>query len=67
MTTMKRKGVQRIGTLLSLLVLMGMVVSVAGTAASPNRLPDAPVDYNVTTPREFFGYDIGQDYKLTPW
>ena len=64
---MQRKGWQRLGTLLSLLLLASMMVSVGGTAAAPNRLPDAPVDYNVTTPRAFFGYDIGQDYKLTPW
>jgi hypothetical protein len=64
---MKRKGWQRLATLLSLLLLAGMLASVAGTAAAPTRQPDAPVDYNVTTPRAFFGYDLGQDYKLTPW
>jgi hypothetical protein len=58
---------RRIGALLSLLLLAVLLMSAGGTTAAPNRLPATPVDYNVTTPRAFFGYDIGQDYKLTPW
>lgn len=27
----------------------------------------APPDPKVTTPRAFFGYNLGDDYKLTPW
>ena len=51
----------------TLLLLLVSLAGAAGLSAAPNRAPDTPVDYNVTTPREFFGYDIGQDYKLTPW
>ena len=59
---MNRKQVmRRAGTVLTLLLLAGVLVSVAGAHAA------SPLDYGVTTPREFFGYDIGQDYKLTPW
>ena len=50
-----------------LLLLIVLLASSAGAQAGTTRAPAAPVDYSVTTPREFFGYDIGQDYKLTPW
>jgi hypothetical protein len=50
-----------------LLLLMIILMATAGAQAAATRAPAAPVDYSVTTPREFFGYDIGQDYKLTPW
>jgi hypothetical protein len=52
---------------LTLLMLLALLLGSAGTSAAPNRLPAVPGDYNVTTPRDFFGYDIGQDYKITPW
>ena len=41
-------------------LLIVMLVTMTG-----QRKP--PVDYDVTTPRNFLGYDIGQDYKLTPY
>ena len=50
-----------------LLLLIVLLVSSAGAQAGTTRAPAAPIDYSVTTPRDFFGYDIGQDYKLTPW
>ena len=50
-----------------LLLLTIILLATAGAQAATTRAPAAPVDYSVTTPREFFGYDIGQDYKLTPW
>jgi Zinc carboxypeptidase len=58
---------RRMGTALSLILLVAVVLSVSGTSAAPNRLPPTPVDPNVTTPLAFLGYEIGQDYKLTPW
>ncbi len=59
---MNRKGrMRRASTVLTLGLLAVMLVTVAGAHAS------SPIDYNVTTPREFFGYEIGQDYKITPW
>jgi hypothetical protein len=35
-----------------------------GPAGTP---PEVPLDPNVTTPLQFFGYNLGTDYKLTPW
>ena len=58
---------RRVRTLVCVLMLVAMMASVGGTAASPYRPQAAPEDYSVTSPRDFFGYDIGQDYKLTPW
>ncbi len=55
------------GRSILLLLLIVLMVSSAGAQAGTTRAPAAPVDYGVTTPREYFGYDIGQDYKLTPW
>lgn len=52
---------------LSLLLLAAMLVIATGAQAGTTRAPAAPVDESVTTPRDFLGYDIGQDYKLTPW
>jgi hypothetical protein len=52
---------------LLLLLLIVLLASSVGAQAGTTRAPAAPIDYSVTTPRDFFGYDIGQDYKLTPW
>jgi hypothetical protein len=52
---------RRWSVVLSFLLLTTLLTTMVGAQAS------IPVDYNVTTPRAFFGYDIGQDYKLTPW
>jgi len=63
----RKRLTRRVGSALILLLLTSMLLGAASTGASPNRLPAAPVNAAVTTPRDFFGYDIGQDYKLTPW
>ena len=52
---------RRTGILLTTLLLTVVLVTVAGANAA------TPLDQDVTTPRAFFGYDIGDDYKLTPW
>ena len=57
----KHRTARRWGAALSLLLLITMLTTMVGAQAA------TPVDYNVTTPRAFFGYEIGQDYKLTPW
>jgi hypothetical protein len=56
-----KKLVRRVSTLLTVLMLVTVSVTMTGAQAT------APVDKHVTTPKAFFGYDIGQDYKLTPW
>ena len=43
------------------LVLVVMLVSVSGAVAG------TPTDPRVTTPKAFLGYDIGDQYQLTPW
>ena len=63
----RKRLTRRVGTVLILFLLTALLLGAAGTSAMPNRLPAAPVNAAVTTPRDFFGYDIGQDYKLTPW
>ena len=63
----RKRLTRRVGTVAILLLLTAMLLGAASIGASPNRLPAAPVNAAVTTPRDFFGYDIGQDYKLTPW
>jgi|GEM_PF-876081 len=57
----KHRTARRWGAAMSLLLLITMLTTMVGAQAA------SPIDYNVTTPRAFFGYDIGQDYKLTPW
>lgn len=57
----KHKLPRRYSAALSIVLLTVMLVTMTGANAS------SPVDYDVTTPRDFLGYDIGQDYKLTPW
>ena len=57
----KHKLTRRFSTVLSVVLLTVMLMTMTGASAS------TPVDYNVTTPREFLGYEIGQDYKLTPY
>jgi hypothetical protein len=51
--------------LISVLVLISMLLGVSWTASDASA--QKPVIGNVTTPKAFFGYDIGQDYKVTPW
>ena len=68
MDTLPRKRLtHRVGTVVILLMLTALLLGTLSTSASSNRLPAAPVNAAVTTPRDFFGYDLGQDYKLTPW
>ncbi len=57
----KHRFSRRLSTTLSVLLLAILLTTMTGAQAV------APVDYDVTTPRAFLGYDIGQDYKLTPW
>ena len=63
----QNRTLRRLRPLLSLVILATLLIGTGGTTAAPNHVPSTPVDYNVTTPHDFFGYDIGQDYKLTPW
>lgn len=63
----------------SILALILMLVSVMGVSAAPGvsnepptrgpdgTPPEVPLDPSVTTPLRFFGYNLGTDYKLTPW
>ena len=68
MDTLPRKRLtRRVGTVVILLMLTALLLGTLSTSASSNRLPAAPANTAVTTPRDFFGYDLGQDYKLTPW
>ena len=57
----RHSGLRIAGRLLVCLLLAATLVSAAGTGAAN------PVDPRVTAPRDFFGYDIGEDGKLTPW
>ncbi|MBZ5495370.1 MAG: hypothetical protein LAP85_03135 [Acidobacteriia bacterium] len=50
---------------LALVVLFGLMAS--STGAMQNSQRKQPPDPRVTTPKAFFGYNIGDDYKLTPW
>jgi hypothetical protein len=54
---------------ISLLVLMFVVAAWPGIHASRAQvtLNSPPPDPAVPTPKAFFGYEIGDDYKLTPW
>ena len=56
----KQRLSRRCGAAMSVVLLITMLTTLTGAQAA------TPVDYNVTTPRAFFGYEIGQDYKLTP-
>ncbi len=58
---LKHKLPRRFSAALSIVLLIVMLVTMTGASAS------SPVDYDVTTPRDFLGYDIGQDYKITPY
>ena len=53
--------IRRGGALLALGLLIVMLFTVAGASATTTADP------NVTTPLDFLGYNIGDDYKLTPW
>jgi hypothetical protein len=55
------------GRRLLLLLLAALLLIATGAQAGSVQGPAAPVDGRVTTPRDFLGYEIGQDYKLTPW
>jgi hypothetical protein len=57
----RKKLVRRAGTLLTVLMLITVSTIVTGTQAT------APADPRVTTPKAFLGYDIGEQYQLTPW
>ncbi len=52
--------------------ILSIIVTLISLAAAPLRAEQAsqkktPPDPRVTMPKAFFGYDIGDDYKLTPW
>jgi len=53
--------VRRTMMLLSVVVLVAMMGGIAGAHAA------TPINKAVTTPRNFFGYEIGTDYKIAPW
>lgn len=57
----ENRAKKRQSTRVSVLVLISMLLAVAGASAQ------APVNKAVTTPIQFFGYEIGEDYKITPW
>ncbi len=57
----RRSGLWVAGRLLVCLLLAATLLSAAATGAANQ------VDPRVTPPLAFFGYEIGQDYKLTPW
>jgi hypothetical protein len=57
----RKKLIRRTGTLLTVLMLITVSTLVTGAQAT------APVDKHVTTPKDFLGYDIGDQYQLTPW
>ena len=46
---------------LIVLMLVVILISVSGAVAG------TPTDPRVTTPKAFLGYDIGEQYQLTPW
>ena len=46
---------------LIVLMLAAILISVSGAVAG------TPTDPRVTTPKAFLGYDIGEQYQLTPW
>jgi len=47
------------------IALAGLAAAAALSAQEP--LKKIPPDPKVTAPKSFFGYDIGDDFKLTPW
>ncbi len=57
----RKKLVRRAGTLLTVLMLITVSTIVTGAQAT------APADPRVTTPKAFLGYDVGDQYQLTPW
>ncbi len=57
----RKKLIRRASTLLTVLMLITVSTIVTGAQAT------APADPRVTTPKAFLGYDIGEQYQLTPW
>jgi hypothetical protein len=57
----RKKLARRARLLLTVAVLVLVSLTASGVQADPVVLR------SVTTPRDFFGYDIGEDYKITPW
>ena len=55
---------RRIGAVLSLVLLVALLLGLGGTATARHWRAAAPVDPSVTTPKAFFGYDIGDDYQV---
>jgi hypothetical protein len=62
--------VKKIGPLVcclpALLIFAGLPL-LSGGAAQVTQNRSLPPDPQVTTPKAFFGYNIGDDYQLTPW
>jgi hypothetical protein len=53
---------------LIILTLVGLVSLLAlSLSAQQSSMKKAPPNPKVTTPKAFFGYSLGDDYKLTPW
>ncbi len=67
----------RTAVAVTLIVLLALTFSTIGASAAaipqPPTVgpagtgPDVQVPARVTTPVQFFGYNLGEDYKLTPW
>ena len=53
---------------LSILTILGIVSWCALSLGVAQNSPKAmPPDPKVTAPKDFFGYNLGDDFKLTPW
>ena len=59
---------QRIVTLAGLLVGAFLLLSVVITSAAPPWAPDTKgKPDHALSPYAFFGYNLGDDFKITPW
>ena len=47
--------------------IIGIVIVLAAVSTVWGAGKDVPPDPKVTTPKAFFGYNLGDDFKLTPW
>lgn len=71
-----KTNLQSIGRLVGLLIVFSMLLAASGVSAAvpetvdiPKHLPkpEKPPKSRVTSPLEFFGYEIGTQGELTPW
>jgi hypothetical protein len=51
---------------LAIAATIGLALTTAGLAQNA-KSKELPPDPKVPSPKTFFGYNIGDDYKLTPW